>query len=123
MSRASEKSISRFSPVQHARRPHRRRSLPAVVPGCFFINVTATSATPSVVFTIDGQDPISGAAYNILTSAAITATGLTVLRVHPALSAAANTIAKDMLPAAVKVTATHADSDSITYSVSFIGVD
>lgn len=91
--------------------------------GLFFINVTATSATPSVVFTIDGQDPISGAAYNILTSAAITATGLTVLRVHPALSAAANTIAKDMLPAAVKVTATHADSDSITYSVSFIGVD
>lgn len=91
--------------------------------GLFFINVTATSATPSVVFTIDGQDPISGAAYNILTSAAITATGLTVLHVHPALSAAANTKAKDMLPAAVKVTATHANSDSITYSVSFIGVD
>ncbi len=75
------------------------------------------------MFTISGQDPVSGASYTILTSAAITSTGLTVLRVHPQLSAAANTIAKDMLPAAVSVTATHADADSITYSVSFIGVD
>jgi hypothetical protein len=91
--------------------------------GLFFINVTATAATPSVVFTISGQDPVSGASYTILTSAAITSTGLTVLRVHPQLSAAANTIAKDMLPAAVSVTATHADADSITYSVSFIGVE
>lgn len=91
--------------------------------GLFFINVTAVSATPSVVFTIKGQDPISGASYDILASAAITATGLTVLRVHPALTAAANTVAKDMLPAAVAVTATHADADSITYSVGFIGVE
>jgi len=91
--------------------------------GLFFINVTATAATPSVVFTIAGEDPISGATYTILASAAITATGLTVLRVHPALTATANTIAKDMLPAAIKVTATHADADSITYSVSFIGVE
>ena len=52
--------------------------------GLFFINVTATAATPSVVFTISGQDPVSGASYTILTSAAITSTGLTVLRVHPA---------------------------------------
>ena len=91
--------------------------------GLFFINVTATAATPSVVFTIAGEDPISGATYTILASAAITATGLTVLRVHPALTATANTIAKDMLPAAIKVTATHADADSITYSVSFLGVE
>ena len=59
----------------------------------------------------------------MLCGAAITSTGLTVLRVHPQLSAAANTIAKDMLPAAVSVTATHADADSITYSVSFLGVE
>lgn len=91
--------------------------------GLFFINVTATEATPSVVFTIAGEDPISGATYTILASAAITATGLTVLRVHPALTATANTIAKDMLPAAIRVTAKHANADSITYSVSFIGVE
>lgn len=90
--------------------------------GLFFIHVTATAATPSVVFTIAGVSP-SGAEYTILASAAITTSGLTVLRVSPQLTAAANTIAKDMLPQAVKVTATHSDADSITYSVYFVGMD
>lgn len=91
--------------------------------GLFFINVTAASATPSVVFTIAGLDPVGSTAYTILTSAAITGAGLTVLRVSPHLTAAANTIAKDLLPNALKITATHADTDSITYSMSYIGVD
>lgn len=90
--------------------------------GFFFIDVSAASATPSVVFTIDGIAPTDkSTAYNILTSAAITGVGLTVLRVSPQLTAAANTIAKDMLPSAIKVTATHADTDSITYEVRFVG--
>lgn len=90
--------------------------------GLFFIDVTAASATPSVVFTIAGVSP-GGSTYTILASAAITGVGLTVLRVHPELTAAANTIAKDILPAALKITATHADTDSITYSVHFVGVE
>jgi hypothetical protein len=91
--------------------------------GLFIINVTAASATPSVVFTIAGVDPGSDAAYTILASAAITGTGQTILRIHPELTAAANTIAKDVLPQGLKITATHADADSITYSVGFIGVN
>jgi hypothetical protein len=91
--------------------------------GVFIINVTAASATPSVVFTIAGTDPASLAEWTILASAAITGTGTTVLRVHPSLTAAANTVAKDVLPQAIKVTATHADADSITYSLGFIGVN
>lgn len=91
--------------------------------GLFFINVTAASATPSVVFTIAGLSPNGSAAYTILESAAITGTGLTVLRVSPQLTAAANTIAKDLLPAALKITATHADADSITYSMHFLGCE
>lgn len=90
--------------------------------GLFFINVTAVTATPSVVFTIKGHDPVSSETYTILESAAITTTGLTVLRVHPSLTASANTIAKDILPASITVTATHGDTDSITYSVGFAGV-
>ena len=91
--------------------------------GLFFINVTAVTATPSVVFTIYGLSPVGDTAYTILASAAITGTGLTVLRVSPHLTAAANTIAKDILPAAVKVTAVHAGADSITYSMSYIGAE
>ena len=90
--------------------------------GIFVINVTAAIATPSVTFTIAGVDPASNATYTILTSAAITGTGTTVLRVGPDLTAAANTIAKDYLPQSLKITATHADTDSITYSLGFIGV-
>lgn len=84
------------------------------------IDVTAVSATPSVVFTIQGYDPTSGKPWTILASAAVTATtptNPTVLRVHPELTASANAIAKDMIPNYFRVFADHADSDSITYSV------
>jgi hypothetical protein len=91
--------------------------------GFLFINVTAITASPSVVFTLKGHCPISNTSYDILTSAAITGTGMTVLRVSEHLTAAANTIAKDMLPEAMSLLATHADADSITFSVGFIGVD
>ena len=81
------------------------------------IEVTAIAATPSVVPTIDGFDPLSGVFYNILTGAAITGTGTTVLRIHPELAAAANLTAKDFLPETYRIVMTHADADSITYSV------
>ena len=82
------------------------------------IDVTATAATPSVVFTIKGVDPLSGKTWDILASAAVTSTGTTVLRVSPHLTASANLIAKDVVPAHFTVTAVHADADSITYSVA-----
>jgi len=82
------------------------------------IDVTAIAATPSVVFTIQGYDPVSGKYFTILASAAITGTGTTVLRVYPGLTASPNVIANDVLPLVWRVIATHGDSDSITYSVS-----
>lgn len=81
------------------------------------IDVTAASATPSVVFTIQGKDEVSGQYYTLLASAAITGVGTTVLRVYPGLTAAANLVANDVLPKTWRVLATHADADSITYSV------
>lgn len=82
------------------------------------IDVTAVTATPSVTFTIQGVDPVSDATWDILASAAVTADGTTVLRVSPHLTAAANTIAKDIVPAFFTVAAAHLDGDSITYSVA-----
>lgn len=81
------------------------------------IDVTAAAATPSVVFTIQGKDRTSGKYYTILASAAITATGTTVLRVYPDLTAAANTVVNDVLPECWRVIAVAADADSLTYSV------
>lgn len=91
--------------------------------GFFVINVSAVTATPSVTFAVNGVDPASNAEFNIITSAAITATGTTVLRVYPGLTVSANVTVSDILPAGINVSATHGDADSITYSVQFIGVD
>jgi hypothetical protein len=69
------------------------------------IDVTAITATPSVVFTIQGYSPLGDDYYTLLASAAITATGQTVLRVFPGATAAANTVANDRLPGLWRVDA------------------
>lgn len=83
----------------------------------FVIDVTATDSTPSVVFSIEGKDPLSESFYNIIDSAAITATGTTTIQVGPNIIAAANIAANEMLPGNYRITATANDADSITYSV------
>lgn len=82
------------------------------------INVTAVTSTPSVVFTIQGKDIVSGEYFTLLASAAITGTGTTVLVVYPGLTASANAVANNVLSSVWRVIAVHGDSDSITYSVS-----
>jgi hypothetical protein len=81
------------------------------------IDATAKGTAPSVTFTIEGKDPTSGKYYTILASAAVSTVSTTVLRVHPQLTAAANTVAKDMLPAVWRVNVTVGNADSLTYSV------
>jgi hypothetical protein len=83
----------------------------------FIIDVTAITDTPSVVVTIQGKDSVSGEYYDILESVAITATGTTILKVYPGIGAVANGSASDILPRTYRVSITHADADSITYSV------
>ena len=81
------------------------------------IDVTAIAATPSVVFTVQGKDALSGKYYTLLASAAIVGTGTTVLRIFPGATAAANLTANDILPRTWRVSIAHGDADSITYSV------
>ena len=61
------------------------------------IDITAITAG-SLTVTIKGRDPISGKAYTILASAALAAPGTTVLKVYPAITAAANLSVSDILP-------------------------
>lgn len=82
------------------------------------IDVTAVDATPSVVPTIQGKDAVSGKYYTLLTGAAITTTGTTILKVFPGATVASNVSANDHLPAEFRISLAHADADSITYSVS-----
>jgi hypothetical protein len=86
--------------------------------GQFIINVTAITATPSVVFSIEGRDLASATFFTLLDSVAITGVGQTILRVYPGLfPVVANETVNDLLPWLWRITATHADADSITYSV------
>ncbi len=64
-----------------------------------FVDITAiTGTSPTLTVTLEGKDEASGQYYTILASAAFTATGFTVLRVYPGLTAAANLVATDVLP-------------------------
>lgn len=68
--------------------------------GCHVvIDITAiTGTSPTATFTLEGKDDASLKYYTILASAALTATGTTVLRVFPGATVAANLVASDILP-------------------------
>jgi hypothetical protein len=82
------------------------------------IDVSASAATPSVVFTIQARDEVAGEWFDILASAAITGAGSTVMRVDPRIVASANVVAQSALFPRMRLTPVHADADSITYSVA-----
>lgn len=89
------------------------------------IDVSALAATPSVTPEILATDPVSGRVYPLLTGSAITAvtTGSTapvVLRVGRDIEPAANAAARDFIPELITLRFTHADADSITYSVGVV---
>jgi hypothetical protein len=71
----------------------------------------------SITVTIEGKDVVSGKYYTLLASAALTGVATTVLRVYPALTAAANLVASDFVPRTFRVKVTHNNANPITYSV------
>ena len=86
-----------------------------------FINITAISGTsPTLTVTLKGAiDEGASATYTILASAALNATGLTVLRVYPGLTASANVTANDVVPKTCQiVTAIGGTGPSVTATVS-----
>lgn len=71
------------------------------------VNITAiTGTTPTLTVAIQGRDQASGQYYTILASAALNATGTTVLTVYPGLPATANVSANDVLPPTWRISAT-----------------
>jgi hypothetical protein len=73
--------------------------------------------SPSVVFTVQVENHRTGTYYTVLTSAAITAVGNTMLEVYPDGGVTANVRANFHIGRGFRVTATHGDSDAITYGV------
>src|SRR4051812_15397253 len=86
-----------------------------------FINVTAiTGTSPTLTVTLKGVlDDAGTNSYTILASAAISATGLVVLRVYPGLTAAANLTVSDVVPARCQiVTAIGGTTPAVTATIS-----
>lgn len=82
------------------------------------IDVTAVTSTPSVQPALQAQDPVSTKWYDLVASiAAITATGTTVLSFGENTPVVANLGNQGFIPDNIRLTLTHADTDSITYSV------
>lgn len=88
------------------------------------VDITAISGTgPSLTVTVQGKDTVSGKYYTLLASAALSATGTTVLKVYPGLTAAANSVANDIAPDTIRVIGTVAGttpSVTATVGVSFV---
>src|SRR5437016_5521673 len=71
------------------------------------VNVTAISGTsPTLTVTIQGKDQASGQYYTILASAALNATGFTLLSVAPGIPAVANASANAVMPSTFRVSYT-----------------
>lgn len=87
----------------------------------FRIDVSAITSTPSVVFTVQGYDVAAAEWFDILASAAVTATGTTTLKIDPRIAASANAVAQAGLKPRMRISPVHADADSITYSVTAFG--
>ena len=75
------------------------------------------AGTGSVTLEIDAKDVASGVYSLLLTGVAVTTNSTNIYVIHPELTAAANSIAKDVLPHTWRVKVTANNANSITYSV------
>jgi hypothetical protein len=82
------------------------------------LDVTAIVTAPSVVVTIDRKDNTSGKYINILTSAAVTTVSTNTYRFGLGAPVMANISANEPMPSVFRVTVTHGNGNSITYTCS-----
>lgn len=84
------------------------------------IDVTAFTGT-SITVTLQSKDPVSGKYSTILVSAALAATGTTVLTVYPGVTVAANVAVSTVVPNIWRAISTGTFSN-VTYTVSAVGI-
>ncbi len=90
-----------------------------------YIYISAiTGTTPTLTVTLQGKSPVSDQYHTVLASAALNATGLTILRVYPGLTAAANLVATDILPTTWRVVSViGGTTPAVTASISASLID
>lgn len=81
---------------------------------------TTAASSPSTVFKTEWVDRVSGKVFSAYPSAAVTGTGTITLTINPQLTASGTTIYRDVVQPVVRVTATHGNANSHTYSVGLL---
>lgn len=83
------------------------------------VDVTAVSVTPSVQPLLQGQDVISGGWYDLVDAITpITGVGITAIKFGENTAVLANNANQGFIPKTIRLVMTHADADSITYSIN-----
>lgn len=82
----------------------------------FVVDVTAVSATPSIVVKIENRDPLSGNFYNVIQATAITTVSTNPIQVGKEV-ASSGAAAFWVMQREFRITVVHNDADSITYSI------
>jgi len=86
------------------------------------LDVSAISATPSITLAVEHKDSVAGKYEKLLDGAAVTAVGTHTYIVYPGADTTAREDVVEVsgwpIGRTWRITVTHADSDSITYSVA-----
>lgn len=80
-------------------------------------DVTVVPGTDTVTFSLEAKDAVSGKYYTVVSSAALVATGLVVLKVYPGITAVADISVSDFLPLYYRIRVVHSGNGGFTYSV------
>lgn len=83
-------------------------------------DTTAAGTSPSTVFKLEAIDRVSGKVYQTLSTAAVTGTGTVTLTISPWTTTVANTSLIGVVQPVYRVTATHGNATSHTYTVALI---
>lgn len=81
-----------------------------------WLKVTAITATPSITLSVECQNPIDGTYMTLCTFAAVTTVSDNLYQIYPGLASSGNSF-NGLVSRVFRITVTHADADSITYSV------
>ena len=84
--------------------------------GITVFGVVSTLSSNTLTFNIQGKRP-DGTYYTVLSSSPSAATGTFTLKLYPGMTASANASVSEPLPPVFRVTSTHTNANTATYSI------
>jgi hypothetical protein len=85
------------------------------------LGTNVTSINGSIIVSIRGKDLESGKFYDVLTSTAIIASGLSTMTVYPGIAASSNVTANSILPQTWDVVVTASGTATYSIGASVVG--